>query len=100
MASTSDNRDAQNLRQFLYRSRGIRAYAPALRRAPGNAICDCMIDPVTGQSYCMCSSIITTDMAFGPDKISAMINPMIRFATPCERAALKRRTAFIAKSWA
>ena len=100
MSETGEQRDTRNLRHFLTRSSGIRSYAPALHRAPGNAICDCMIDPVTGQSYCICSALITTDMAFGPDKFSAMVNPMIRHATPCERASIKRRQAFIAKSFA
>lgn len=98
--TTNDNRDAGNLRHFLSRANGNRYYAPAIYSAPGNAICDCAIDPTTGRSYCVCSTMITTDIAFGPDKMSGMINPTLRFATPCERSALKRKQAFIAKSLA
>jgi hypothetical protein len=39
-------------------------------------------------------------MAFAPDKMARVLNPQVRFASPCERAALKRRQAFIAKSLA
>ena len=98
--STSDNRDLASMRHFMARSSGIRAYAPSIYKSPGNAMCDCFIDPTTGQSHCVCSAMITTDMAFAPDKMAHVMNPQVRFASPCERAAIKRRQAFIAKSMA
>lgn len=98
--STSDQRDFSNIQRFLHRSSGMRYYAPAIAKAPGNALCDCYVDSVTGRSYCVCSAMISSDIAFGPDKISGMVRPSIRFASPCERAAFARRRALIAKSLA
>jgi hypothetical protein len=97
---TSDSRDLKNLRHFMARSDGRRSYAPAIYKAPGNAMCDCVIDPLTGRSYCICSAMITTDMAFAPDQVARVVNPQVRFASPCERASLKRRQMYFAKSTA
>ncbi len=98
--SSADSRDYANIQRFLARSQGRRAYAPSIARAPGNALCDCYVDPTSGRSYCVCSAIITTDMPFAPDVMSAATAPRIRFASPCERSALARQRAFIAKSMA
>lgn len=98
--STSEQRDYSNIQRFLHRSNGMRFYAPATYKSPGNALCDCYIDSVTGRPQCVCSAMITSDIAFGPDKMSGMVRPPILFASPCERAALARRRALIAKSQA
>lgn len=98
--TTGDNRDIAQMRHFMSRSAGMRVYAPAVRRSPGNALCDCVVDPHSGRSYCVCASAIASDMLFAPDKMSRVMNPHVRFASPCERSALKRRQAFIAMSLA
>lgn len=97
--STSDARDTANMRQFMTRASGMNTHAPAARRSPGNAFCDCAIDQTTGRSYCVCSAMITSDIAFAPDGVAGIsTRPHIRFASACERAALKRRQAFLATS--
>lgn len=100
MQSTSDDRDARNMRQFVTRANGLRSWAPAPPVSQSGAICDCAIDPRTGRSYCICAPIMTTDMAFAQEDTRIRLRPATRMATPCERAALKRRQMVIAKSMA
>lgn len=98
--STADERDFSNLRHFISRSNGKQVYSPGSREISPYSSCP------AGAQYCaqnasrLNTAQITSDMAFAPDKFAQIQNPRAHFATPRERAQLKRRQAIIAKSLA
>lgn len=96
---SSDDRDFRNIKHFLSRSSGKRRYMPAIIVNPNAIACDCWFDPQSG-AYCQCSPMMTSEMLFGQSRVNRAPNPTVRFASPAERAAVKRRQMIIAQSTA